>query len=449
MKPFFTIPDPDLVQESSVDPMGLQVIWTYYGQSIFKEKLTTIANDLRVFTFNLFHTHLIHRLFQDHPEEMAIAKERYQKWETEQDIKAGLYMLLEDLVTWVFYEAKNKGKVNSDQILGILGMSKARMADNSGKTIVLSADKSKGLLKNQFNLGMIGRYKGPMIQMEFFSRSFEIKHAQNPQWDKVEKLMYNWNEGKNLQKTLVELILNLLKTSIKKDCPQITREELKSSKYWKKISDGYLSCFGSNKPVKEIRQFWKDKLGLLSGATAALYLEISKLKKEEFIDHQQVFVRALSHLKQEPEERKKIQDVIDIEPFLSHTEYLMRFIAQRHIKKISDYRNDLTRLRNEILSASNFSLQNSPQQLKNLHTVIITEGSLEDWIQNVFSYHKQIMAKRGGNSWIDLDEDGNLKHYFSPFLIEALNTIPKYLKERPWWHTYYLETVRSIHKGLK
>ena len=69
MKPFFTIPDLDLSQESSVDPMGLQVIWTHYGQDIFGEKLTTIANDLRVFTFNLFHNHLINRLYQDHSEE--------------------------------------------------------------------------------------------------------------------------------------------------------------------------------------------------------------------------------------------------------------------------------------------------------------------------------------------------------------------------------------------
>lgn len=43
---FFTLPDPEISQESSVDPMGLQVIWTWFGQQVFQDKLTTVANDL-------------------------------------------------------------------------------------------------------------------------------------------------------------------------------------------------------------------------------------------------------------------------------------------------------------------------------------------------------------------------------------------------------------------
>ena len=59
VKEFFTIPDPELSQESSVDPMGLQAIWTHYGQAIFDQRITTIANDLRIFTINLFHNYLL------------------------------------------------------------------------------------------------------------------------------------------------------------------------------------------------------------------------------------------------------------------------------------------------------------------------------------------------------------------------------------------------------
>ncbi len=106
MKPFFTLPDPDITQESSLDPMGMQVIWTHYGQAIFQDKLTTVANNLRAFTFNLFHAHLINRLFQEHPEELASAKEQFTNWKTEVDIKTGLLIFLEDLVTWIFYDAQ-------------------------------------------------------------------------------------------------------------------------------------------------------------------------------------------------------------------------------------------------------------------------------------------------------------------------------------------------------
>ena len=129
MKSLFTIPDADLTQESSVDLMGLQVIWTAYGQDIFGEKLTTIANDLRVFTFNLFHNHLIKRIYQDYSEELQEAKSSYKTWQTDLDTKAGLLIFLEDLVTHVFY---NNGGDNEDvERLGILGMSKARLLYNS------------------------------------------------------------------------------------------------------------------------------------------------------------------------------------------------------------------------------------------------------------------------------------------------------------------------------
>lgn len=161
MNNFFTLPDPDLSQESSVDPMGLQVIWTTYGQDIFGEKLTTIANDLRVFTFNLFHNHLINRLYQDHTEELQEAKAYYKTWQTEVDVKAGLLMFIEDMVTHVFY---NKiGNDSNIEKLGILGITKARTLYNSYEhdKIFLAANKRMGVLKNQLNLGMTGNIQRP------------------------------------------------------------------------------------------------------------------------------------------------------------------------------------------------------------------------------------------------------------------------------------------------
>ncbi|MFN5295200.1 MAG: hypothetical protein ACK5BL_06690, partial [Flavobacteriales bacterium] len=66
----FTLPDYDLSQDSSVDPMGISAIWTSYGQSIFKDRLTTIANDARVFTINVFHHAVLRSLFDNYSEEV-------------------------------------------------------------------------------------------------------------------------------------------------------------------------------------------------------------------------------------------------------------------------------------------------------------------------------------------------------------------------------------------
>jgi hypothetical protein len=445
MTSFFTIPDPDLSQESSVDPMGLQVIWTHYGQNIFGEKLTTIANDLRIFTFNLFHNHLINRLYQDHTEELQEAKAYYKTWQTEVDVKAGLLMFIEDMVTHVFYN--NVGDDSNIEKLGILGISKARTLYNSYEhdKIFLAANKRMGVLKNQLNLGMTGRYKGPMMNMQFFDRSFTYIPKT---WDQVNKFMVKWADAMELEENIIKLITRYLFQSGKKEYPQLSFQELKSNKLWKPISEGYLKCFGSRKLPKEIREYWKDRIGLTSGAPEALFKEMSLRDPNEYINHQQMFLNAKKHLSNEPTELKKVNEILALEPFLSHTEFLLRYIAQPNIKKFKDEEKNLELLRREIDAANQFSLVNVNPRLMELQLVMQNTKTLYDWLAGILSYHKKIMTLRGGNIWIEIDEKNNFKHYFAPLLSEKLNTIPKYLKERPWWHTYYLETLSSIQSGL-
>ena len=50
----FTIPDKNLISDGSVDPMGMQMIWTYFGQLIFHNKLTTVSTDVRNYSINLY-----------------------------------------------------------------------------------------------------------------------------------------------------------------------------------------------------------------------------------------------------------------------------------------------------------------------------------------------------------------------------------------------------------
>jgi|GEM_PF-2447150 len=444
IKGFFTLPDLDLSQESSVDPMGLQVIWTSYGQNIFGDKLTTIANDLRVFTFNLFHNHIIYKLFQDNTDAIKQAKNKYKNWQTDADVKTGLLIFLEDLVTNVFYLKEAGSQIDIDK-LGILGLSKARTAHNSNGKVVLSAYKKEGLLKNQLNLGMTGRYKGPMMNMGFFTRSFEYIPKT---WEQVDKFYYNWTPAVELENKIQKLITEILLTSSKKDYPQLNIEDITKSKYWKPITEGYLSCFGTRKLPKEIKEYWQDRLGINNGAINALYKEISRLKPDEYIKHQEIFTNACKQLTTESGELLKLESIIAIEPFLSHTEFLLRFIAQPGIKKISDYETDLIQIRKEIINASHFTIPEEQTRLRELHHVMVHEGNLSNWIKEIIKYHKKVMEQRGGSAWLEIENENNIKHYFAPILSEFRNTIPKYLLQKPWLHTYYLETLRSIHYGL-
>lgn len=442
---FFTLPDPDLSQESSVDPMGLQVIWTSYGQAIFSEKLTTIANDLRVFTFNLFHNYIINNLYKEHSEELQKAKVYYKSWQTDADVKTGLLMFLEDLVTWIFFLQEKESETDIDK-LGILGMLKARRLYNSDSAkIFLIANKRAGLLKNQINLGMSGRYKGPLINMEFFDRSFTYLPKT---WEQVERFMNKWTEAKELEYTIVKLITDVLFESSKKESPQISLDELRKNRLWKRITEGYLKCFGKRKLPKDVRQYWQDKLGLRSGAPNAIYQQISLLDGAEYIDHRAIFKRARRAVLNDASELQKLNNILTIEPLLSHSEYLLKYLSQQSIKTLDDVNDDLKLIRDEIRKAGSFSISNAHPRLLELQSVMLSEGSLGDWLNALLTYHRKVMEQRGGNIWVEMDDKGTFKHYFCASLSESINAIPTYLKADVWLHTYYLETVRSIHSGL-
>lgn len=449
IRPFFTVPDPSLSQDSSVDPMGIQVIWTGLGQHIFQSRITTIANDLRIFTFNLFHHDVINQLLILFPD--IKGPKRYRGWRTETDIKTGLLMFLEDLVTHVFYNALNSSEEDSAAIesLGILGMTKVRReyATNEAN-LTLVASKRAGILKNQLNLGMTGRYKGPMMNMGYFTRSFEYL----PEFEKDTRRLFNdWKDIKELRKLLLELLMEVINNSDNKNFPAIRWMDLKRHKRWKHISELYISCFGQRKLDTAPGEFWKDKLGLNSGAARALYDIVGNHIHENEIRHAVYFQEASNYRGLEATDKEHLERIIRIEPFLSHSEYLLRYLSQHQHKKLTDIADDLALLRQNIQAAAPTEIPElgmATRRLTELKSAMLAGGTPFDWVKSVLTYHERIMKLRGGHSWVDIMEDQTFRHHFGPSLPVHVSTVEKYLKSNIWYHTYYLETLRNIYKGL-
>ena len=442
---FFTIPDPDLFQESALDPLGIMPIWVQYGHSLFNSKLTTIANDVRVFNFNLFHHYVLFDLFRQYPEAGHRAKERYRDWRTDTDLRTGLIIFLEQLVSHIFYrEGENDPAIET---VGILGLNKARLSQSTLRPdqIMLRANKSSGLLRNQVALGMNGRYKGPMMNMGYFDRSYSYLPKA---WDGFGRVIAQWPEATELAKSLHQLFLNLLFQAPGRSSPQLSLEVICKSKYYKKIKDGYLICFGKNTLSSLLRSYWKDQLGFNSGAPAVLYELVSKQSDKQPILHEQIFREASSRLSKEPAEQQKVDRILELEPFLSAIEYLFRYLAQPDIRRISDVRQELDLLKSEVLSASAIGTDPALPRLNKLIEAAKWTGHLNSWLANIQAYHQQVSLARGGSPWFEIDKDGGIKHHYAPLLSESYNTPQKYLSHPFWWHTYYLETLRSVQAGL-
>ena len=52
---FFTEYDDTLSQNLNIDPLGMTMIWSALGQRIFKNRVSSISNDVRNYTLNLVH----------------------------------------------------------------------------------------------------------------------------------------------------------------------------------------------------------------------------------------------------------------------------------------------------------------------------------------------------------------------------------------------------------
>lgn len=446
VKPFFSIPDTELTQESSFDPMGIMPIWIHYGQRLFNDKLTTIANDVRVYSFNLFHHYVIYELFRKHSDEIVAAKQKFKAWQSDADVKAGLLIFLEDLIAHIFYiDGATRPEIEN---IGILGLSKARQLHNTNdfNSLVITANKNSGLLKNQLNLGMTGRYKGPMMNMRYFDRSFSYIPDT---WEHVSVFIEKWKDAIELKNQLTNLITKYLFQTERGNSPSLSLQKIKSIGVWKSIANQYFKCFGKRQLNQLLKQYWKENLGLNAGAPEALYSLVAEMQENEAIEHEKIFKRALFKLKEEPEERAKVQRIIDLEPFLSYAEYAGRFLAQPAIKKISDEVDALISLREAINKSATFSLDTEVPRLTELVNAMTVQGDLEIWLSSVNQYHRKINVDRGGNSWFEIENSGIVKHNFSPALNEKYNTIKKYLNQPFWFHTYYIETLRSIYQGIQ
>lgn len=443
MKSIFTIPDLELNQESSVDPLGMQVIWTKYGQDVFGEKINTIANDLRVLTFNLFHCQVLRKLFDNYSNEINEAKTKFKKYESDFDVKAGLLILMEDIVTHIFYQNKQADA----ELLGVLGMTKARALyqSKSEDEIIVSAEKSKGILVRQINLGMMGRYKGAMMSMAFFDRSFSF----NPNtWEDVDAKDL-LDEFKELEQILTAFICNVILKIRNTEEPFISVSEIQKSSYWDALSTLYLKCFSTRKLSAILQDYWKDRLGFNSGAAAAIFNVVSEIQPNQEIIHKNIFELAALRLVTEPTEEQKIQTILKVEPILSHLSFIFRYLAQPSISFLNEECiKVIGEIRQLIRKEINLSEVDIHPRLQRLVNLLHEEIDEKAFLVKLLNYHKDIMISRGGTAWLEIVADQNIRHYFSPSLPDSTNTLEKYLAKKPWRHTYYVETLLSMKQSL-
>lgn len=141
----FTERDDSIFKETSSDPLGMRVIWTYYGQLIFNQKLTTVATDIRNYTVNLMNYSLLFQL--DDILSHYASRHKVRK----DDISLGLLIMLEDIITYSLIEGNEVTTNNNEVDLGgVLGSWKGQIRYQENLNPVIKIDKNAGIWLLEF-----------------------------------------------------------------------------------------------------------------------------------------------------------------------------------------------------------------------------------------------------------------------------------------------------------
>jgi len=455
-KSLFTEYDENISAGLNVDPLGLQVIWSVYGQKIFQNKVSSISNDVRNFTINLFHHYIIKNLIEN--ESFKLNKKVLAESEGKKDslsFKRACIVYLENIFVYSFVD---RGVEVGIETSGVLGISKARNRwneSNNDPTLIFSKDsKKRDLLVRQLLLGVSGRYKTPMIEMGLFDKNYTYNNPKSTgDWVLVEKFI---NETPVLKKLKLELELYLA-AMLSKDSGPLSHG---FNEVPKGLRKAYVEAFKSPKFVGGYsRDFWLEISRLNTGASGALL----KILDENFNSDLEVtysakalFSKAKEKLVPGPD-LVKIEYIEEIEPFLADVDLMFSLIiAQKTHSKVEVikawqlFKRDANTLKSKaesiyenkdlvsVLSGSGLERINKLLELRNANTI-------SEQFDLVVEYHSEIMKKRSQEPWLKLD-DSNVIEVF------VKQRKKPNIDDRPvgtWVNTYYINQFKNLVSGFQ
>lgn len=426
----FTEYDESLTKNINTDPLGFQIVWTYFGQKIFHNKTTSIALDIRSYTINLFNHYIIYQIIQENKNlsfKSLITNEISLKEKIEKTL-----IILENLLTWSWFSTRDDW--TEEYKSGLLGTYKALSIWEDEQTYLINFNERDfnkiEILKNQRSLGVSGRYKGPFRAMGFFKEYDESSYKGSSELfeNEIKELIESQNSPlKNLYKEVISFLQKA--------------QELKVIEIGKNntLVNKYVESFKNPKDISlHTKHFWKKYLGLNQDEASIVYKHIDLDKIEQ--NTKQIFTKAL----EESFDNKIFQDINQIEPQLTYINLLFDYLIVKSGNKISELNNDY------ILQLENFEWNNLSINTNTSIFLRVEElKKIKDY-KTLLEYHKIVMNKRSQMPLIELKNDEILKTNIAKNI--ASNKSEELLSKglnNDWLNDYYIYSIRNIKRGLE
>lgn len=453
--------DGRISSELNLDPLGLQVIWSAYGQKIFRNRISSISNDVRNYTLNLFNHWVTKALVEDDavlPGKGLLHDKAYAgRGKDSAAFKQACLIYLENVFAFAMVEAQAQADVDT---AGVLGISRARWRweeTQGNPRLVFSPGDRAHVLKRQNSLGVSGRYKTPLVEMGFFDGSYDYAlPASRPQWQMAQAHLFA--QGKPLARlqALVHAHLAELLADVRRE-PELNFAELPVP-----LKRAFVAIFRSPAGVGAYaREFWLGVTELDQGAAGALY---EALKREWLPNGQvrerpteQVFAFAAGRASLAVGDRDKLNRVQVVEPFLAELDMLLGVMLSAKSQSLAEVLagwesldrdgHTLPRLAEPIAGDVAMRAQVSGTAAERLTELLaLARGNgVQQQAELLLKYHEKLMEARGQSPWLRLLNDRQLK------VDVRIRPLPT-KQDRPvgaWVHQYYVPQFRHLLSGMR
>jgi len=453
--------DETISSEQNVDPLGLLVIWSSFGQYIFRRRISSISNDVRNFTLNLFNHAVIRSLIEDDEVLLGKGLRNNPSYGTSGKdsaaFKQACLIYLENAFTYAVIAAQNSKDVETT---GVLGISKARRRwdeSQGNPRLRFSHEPDAHVLVRQNSLGVSGRYKTPMVEMNFFDSIYDYAlPASRVQWDKVQtQLLAKSKPLAKLYKLAREHLATLL-TDMRR-VPECNFSDLSTE-----LKGAFVSAFCSPVVVGSYtRDFWLSVTELDRGASGALYevlnMEWTSANQRQQRHSADVFAQAKAKSTLAADDKAKLEYVMVLEPFLAEMDLLLDVMLSAKSQTLDEATNKwkslgrdadtLPLLAGPIIANPTMQTQTSGTAFLRLSELlaITSVKNIDQQMNGLLQYHEKVMQARGQSPWLRLLGGHQLN------VDVRIRQLPA-MQERPvgaWVHHYYLPQFRNLLSGLR
>lgn len=440
---YLTEYDNNISAKMNLDPLGTLGIWSYFGQEIFENKISSVSNDVRNYTLNLFHHVVIRDIVNHYRTEWSSEFTSAYNADDYRGFKQACLIHFENLFVYAISKAAKNDDVIEQGVLGRLAWEKIKR-----ENVIFSADETSHVLTRQNTLGVSGRYKTPLIQIGFFNALYQYSDNTD-KWALAEKLVKGNNELQLLKNLLIGHMRQVWEGNAQK--PTISLDSISLE-----LRKAYVKAFSSPMHVGDYTgNFWLDISGLNQGSSSALLEVIKSEDGLKQLSTKDAFHKAKhtdAYLELDPSEQKKIENIFFVEPLLADTDLLFKIMISKASQSIDEViqcwqetydRNESTiptkadDSKGEVSSIGGIN-KGRLTQLQNLEG----KPTLKEQIDFLLNYHQKVMDGRQQSPWVQKDKNGLLK-------ARVVRKAPKTREPNDWYNSYYIPEFQNLVLGLK